>query len=78
MDGRGILAVEPVEKIREVDADFEFTDEQRLLRDQALRFFDDNAPAGVARSVLDDGIISFDRNLQTVIAEGGRMGCIIP
>ena len=33
MDGRGVSAVEPVEKIREVDADFEFTDEQiKLLK----------------------------------------------
>ena len=47
----------------EVDADFEFTDEQRLLRDQALRFLDDNAPSGAAGAALNDGIISFDRNL---------------
>ena len=78
MDGRGVSAVELVEKIREVDADFEFTDERRLLRDQALRFRDDNAPPGAARSVLDEGIISFDRNLQTANAELGWMGCIIP
>ena len=78
MDVRGASAVEPVEKMREVDADFEFTDEQRLLRDQVSRFLDDNVPPGAARPVLDEGIISFDRNLQTANAELGWMGCIIP
>ena len=63
MDRRGVSAVELVEKIGEVDADFEFTDEQRRLRDQALRFLDDNAPPGAAPAALNDGIVSFDRNL---------------
>ena len=37
----------------------EFSDEQRLLRDQARRFLDDNAPLGAEPAFLDDGNIFF-------------------
>ena len=33
---------------------FEFSDDQRLLRDQDRRFLDNNASLHVARAILDD------------------------
>ena len=67
-----------VEQIREVGVNFEFSDEQRLLRDQARRFLDDNAPPSAARAILDDDETSFDRELWDAIAELGWTGVIIP
>jgi len=57
---------------------FEFSDDQRLLRDQARRFLDDNASARVARAVLDDDDLAYDADLWRSIAELGWTGAIIP
>ena len=57
---------------------FEFSDDQRLLRDQARRFLADNASARAVRNVLDDADISYDADLWRSIAELGWTGAIIP
>lgn len=57
---------------------FEFSDEQRLLRDQARRFLDDNAPPQAARNILDNGDLSYDRDLWKSIADLGWTGAIVP
>ena len=57
---------------------FEFSDDQRLLRDQARRFLDDNASPRVARAILDDEALAYDADLWRSIAELGWTGAIIP
>ena len=57
---------------------FEFSDDQRLLRDQLRRFLDDNASVKAARAILDDGGRAFDKDLWHSIAELGWTGAIIP
>ena len=57
---------------------FEFSDDQRLLRDQVRRFLDDNASVKAARAILDDGGRAFDKDLWRSIAELGWTGAIIP
>ena len=57
---------------------FEFSDDQRLLRDQARRFLDDNASARVARAILDDEALAYDADLWRSIAELGWTGATIP
>ena len=57
---------------------FEFSDDQRLLRDQVRRFLDDNASVKAARTILDDGGRAYDRDLWRSIAELGWTGAIIP
>ena len=56
---------------------FDFSDEQRLLRDQARRFLDENGSPDAARKVLE-GDAPFDRALWDGMAELGWMGTTIP
>ncbi|MCB9929472.1 MAG: acyl-CoA/acyl-ACP dehydrogenase [Alphaproteobacteria bacterium] len=49
---------------------FDFSDDQRMLRDQARRFLDDNAKP---RAILE-GVEPFDRDLWKKIADLGWMG----
>ncbi len=53
---------------------FDFSDEQNMLRDQAARFLADNA---APRAILD-GHAPFDRALWRGMAELGWMGAVIP
>ena len=48
---------------------FEFSDDQRLMRDQDRRFLDDNAPLRIARAILDDEALVYDADLWLSIAE---------
>lgn len=57
---------------------FEFSEDQRLLRDQARRFLDDNASSRAVRNVLDDPDLSYDAELWQSIADLGWTGAIIP
>jgi hypothetical protein len=57
---------------------FEFSDDQRLMRDQGWRFLDDNASLRIARAILDDEALAYDADLWLSIAELGRTGAIIP
>ena len=56
------------------DMNFDFSDEQNLLRDQAARFLGDHA---APRAILD-GDAAFDRDLWRGMAELGWMGTTIP
>ena len=49
--------------------DFEFSEDQNLLREQAQGFLADNCPASAVRAVLD-GDASYDEELWRKIAEG--------
>jgi len=57
--------------------DFDFTEDQRALREQAERFLEENCGYAAARAVLEGGG-PFDRALWGRIAELGWMGAAIP
>ncbi len=56
---------------------FEFSDEQNMLREQAQGFLADNCPTTVVRRILD-GDESYDADLWTKVAEMGWTATVIP
>ena len=56
---------------------FDFSDEQKQLKDQARRFLADKCPTQAVRAVLE-GPQPFDRKLWQALAEMGYMGTAIP
>jgi acyl-CoA dehydrogenase len=56
---------------------FDFSDDQKLLREQARRFLGEKCPPRVVRSVLE-GEAGYDRALWSGIAEMGWLGTGIP
>ena len=57
--------------------DFEFSEEQNLLREQAQGFLASNCPASAVRAVLDGGT-DYDKELWGKIAEMGWTATVIP
>lgn len=57
---------------------FDYTDDQRHLRDEARRFLTARCPLSVARSVLDDKTVTHDAVLWGQMAEQGWLGMSIP
>ncbi len=57
---------------------FEFSEEQNLLREQAQRFLREQCPLITVRTVLDDEAISYDAATWQGIAELGWTGVSIP
>lgn len=58
--------------------DFDYSDEQRHLREEAHRFLADACPTAAARTVMDDDITQFDRALWQRITAQGWLGVTIP
>jgi acyl-CoA dehydrogenase len=56
---------------------FEFSDEQQELRNQARHFFADRCPPAAVRRVLD-GEAPYDRTLWGGMAEMGFLGIVVP
>jgi alkylation response protein AidB-like acyl-CoA dehydrogenase len=56
---------------------FEFSDEQKQLKDQARRFLEAKCPPSAVRAVLE-GPQPFDRELWRGLAEMGFLGVVIP
>lgn len=56
---------------------FDFSDEQKQLKDQARRFLDDKCPTKAVRAILE-GPEPFDRVLWRALGEMGYMGTAIP
>jgi acyl-CoA dehydrogenase len=56
---------------------FDFSDEQKQLKDQARRFLADKCPTQAVRAILE-GPEPFDRKLWQALAEMGYMGTAIP
>jgi alkylation response protein AidB-like acyl-CoA dehydrogenase len=56
---------------------FDFSDEQKQLRDEARRFLADKSPPKAVRAVLD-GAAPYDRELWKGLAEMGFLGVAIP
>ena len=57
---------------------FDFSDDQKALKDQARKFLADKASAKVTRTVLNESAISFDKDLWKGVAELGWLGAAIP
>jgi alkylation response protein AidB-like acyl-CoA dehydrogenase len=57
---------------------FDFSDDQKSLKDQARKFLADKASSKVTRRVLDDASVSFDEALWRGVAEMGWLGAAIP
>jgi acyl-CoA dehydrogenase len=60
-----------------IDLNFDFTDDQRMLRDQARRFLDQRCAPAAVRAILESDE-PFDRQLWAGIAELGWLGAAIP
>ena len=56
---------------------FEFSEDQNLLREQARGFLQENCPPSVVRAVLD-GEAAFDADLWKKILEMGWTAAVIP
>jgi alkylation response protein AidB-like acyl-CoA dehydrogenase len=57
---------------------FDYSDEQKALKDQARRFLSDVSPLGVTRNLLEDSTPGFDETLWRKIGEQGWCGAAIP
>ena len=57
---------------------FDFSDDQKLLRDQARKFLHDKCDRKSVRTVLDDDKQLFDKELWSQISEMGWTGTAIP
>jgi len=57
---------------------FDFSEEQYLLRDQARKFLDDRSTPAVVRAVLEDEEKPYDAELWREMAELGWIGTTIP
>jgi alkylation response protein AidB-like acyl-CoA dehydrogenase len=60
------------------NVNFDFSDDQKSLKDQARKFLADKAGAKVTRRVLDDAGVSYDEGLWRAVAEMGWLGAAIP
>lgn len=58
--------------------DFDYSDDQRYLRDEARRFLDATCPASVPRAVLEDPAQGHDPSLWSKIAAQGWLGVAVP
>jgi alkylation response protein AidB-like acyl-CoA dehydrogenase len=56
---------------------FDFSDEQKQLRDTARKFFAEKCPSKAVRAIID-GKASYDRDLWKALAEMGFLGVAIP
>ena len=57
---------------------FDYTDDQKSLKDEARRFLADRSPLSIARGVLDNPEKSYDQGLWKAVAEQGWCGAAIP
>jgi len=58
--------------------DFDFSADQKLLKDQARRFLGRHCPASAVRAVLDDPQRQYDRDLWREIAAQGWLATTLP
>ena len=57
---------------------FDFSDDQKLLRDQARKFLQDKCDRSVVRSILEDDKQKYSKELWKDICEMGWTGTVIP
>ena len=58
--------------------DFDYSDDQKFLKDEARKFLAARCPPSVVRGVLDDPSKSYDAELWRAVAEQGWLGAAIP
>jgi alkylation response protein AidB-like acyl-CoA dehydrogenase len=58
--------------------DFDFSDDQKFLKNEARKFLDARCPVSVVRGVLDDPGKLYDQGLWKAVAEQGWLGTAIP
>jgi alkylation response protein AidB-like acyl-CoA dehydrogenase len=57
---------------------FDYSDTQKMLKDEARKFLAAKCDTSVVRGVLDDDARSYDEGLWTAVAEQGWLGAAIP
>ncbi len=57
---------------------FDYSDDQRFLKDEARKFLEQRCTPAIVRRVLDDPEVSYDAALWTAVAEMGWLGAAIP
>jgi alkylation response protein AidB-like acyl-CoA dehydrogenase len=57
---------------------FDYSDDQRFLKDEARKFLEQRCTPAVVRGVLDDPEKSYDKHLYKAVAEMGWLGAAIP
>ncbi|WP_375285764.1 acyl-CoA dehydrogenase family protein [Sphingomonas sp.] len=57
---------------------FDYSDDQKMLKDEARKFLDAKCPPPVVRGVLDDDARAYDEALWKGVAEQGWLGAAIP
>lgn len=57
---------------------FDYSDEQKALKEEARRFLTARSPIASVRRVLDNADVPFDRDLWKAVAEQGWLGAAIP
>jgi alkylation response protein AidB-like acyl-CoA dehydrogenase len=57
---------------------FDFSDDQKFLKNEARKFLDANASAAKVRKVLDDDKVAYDAALWKAVAGQGWLGAAIP
>src|SRR6516164_1228738 len=62
---------------RSAPMNFDFSDEQKQLRDEARKFLSEQCPPKAVRAVLD-GKVAYDKGLWKALAEMGFLGVAIP
>ena len=58
--------------------DFDYSDDQKFLKDEARKFLAARCAPSVVRGVLDDAAKSYDAGLWAAVAEQGWLGAAIP
>ena len=58
--------------------DFDFSDDQKFLKNEARKFLDGRSPVSVVRGVLNDETKAYDAGLWKAIGEQGWLGAAIP
>lgn len=57
---------------------FDYSDDQKMLKDEARKFLAARCDARVVRGVLDDDAKAYDADLWRAVAEQGWLGAAIP
>ncbi len=57
---------------------FDFSDDQKFLKDEARKFLDARSSTAAVRAVLNDDAVSYDKALWKSVAEQGWLGAAIP
>ena len=62
----------------EAQMNFDFSDDQKFLKNEARKFLDANCGTAKVRKVLDDEKVAYDAGLWTAVAGQGWLGAAIP